>query len=233
MIAWRQTCLALALVAIGGSAAAEDPKITPGRDPGGVAVAVLADGFDTTRADVLRILARDGEGEAIAWDAVDGDHRPFMREGAGTEVALAAAARGGVRIVPVRVAMGDAASLAKGVAFAQSTPARLLITTLADQDRRGLAVMTTAAARFAAVLFVVSLPGPTADEAKAVAAVANLVLLDSKTTAQAAAEAVAQALGCAGGDLAGATGADLKRALLGRLNAQSSAACDPERAEPK
>lgn len=230
-MAWRLTCLALALVAVGTSASAEDPKITPGRDPGGVAVAVLADGFDTTRADVLRILARDGEGEAIAWDAVDGDHRPFVREGAGTEVALAAAAKGGVRIVPVRVAMGDAASLAKGVTFAQSTPARLLLVELADRER--LDVMTAAAARFPAILFVVSLPGVTTDAATASEAVANLVLIDSKNSPHAAASAVAQALGCARGDLAGATGAELKHAFLDRLNAQSSAACDPERGEPK
>lgn len=233
-MAWRFICLVAALLVPGsGSVRAEDPKLVPGRDPGGVAVAVLADGFDTTRPDVAHVLARDGEGEAIAWDAVDGDHQPFARDGAGTVSLLAAVARGSVRIVPVRVAMGDAASLAKGVAFAQSTPARILLADFSDQDRRGLDVMMAAAQRFAAVLFVVSLPELTAEEIKTGDAAANLVLLDSRGKAQAAANAVAQALGCERGDLPGATGADLKRVFLSRVDAQSPAACEPEGAQPK
>ena len=233
MMAWRRSCLAIALLLAGGSARAADPKLAPGRDPGGVAVAVLADGFDTTRPDVALVLARDGEGEAIAWDAVDGDHQPYAREGAGTAGLLAAVAAGGVRVVPVRVATGDAASLAKGVAFAQSTPARILVVDFSDQDRRGLDIMVAAAQRFVAVLFVVSVPGVTAEETKAVDGTVNLVLLDSKTNAQAAGRAVAASLGCQRGDLPGATGAELKRALLSRFNTQSFAACEPEAAQPQ
>ncbi len=233
-MAGRSTGLALALLVLAvGSVRAEDPRLAPGRDPGGVAVAVLADGFDTTRPDVAHVLARDGEGEAIAWDAVDGDHQPFVRDGAGTAGLLAAVAEGGVRIVPVRVATGDAASLAKGVAFAQSTPAHILLADFSDQDRRGLDIMVAAAQRFAVVLFVVSLPGLTAEETKAGDSAANLVLLDSVDRAQAAAKAVAAALGCKRGDLPGATGADFKRVFLSRLEAQSSAACEPEGAQPK
>jgi hypothetical protein len=234
-MAWRLPGLAIALLLGGGAVRAGDPKLAPGRDPGGVAVAVLADGFDTTRPDVAPVLARDGEGEAIAWDAVDGDHQPYARAGAGAGTAslLAAVAAGGVRIVPVRVATGDAASLAKGVAFAQSTPARIVVVDLSDQDRRRLDVLVAAAQRFLAVLFVVSVPGVTAEETKVVDRAANLVLLDSKDNAQAAGRAIAAALGCSRGDLPGTTGAELKRGLLRRLDAPPSAACEPEAAQPQ
>jgi len=213
------------LVVAGGAASAEDPKLAPGRDPGGVAVAVVADGFDYPRPDVAAILARDGEGEVIAWDAVDSDHRPFARDGTGTDAALACAANGGVRVVPVRAAMGDAASLAKAVGFAASTPARIVVVALADQGH--LEVMTAAAKRFEAVLFVVSVANPTTDETKDGEALANLVLLGSNGRPHAAAEAVATALGCERGALAGSSGAELKRSFLARLGGPGSAACKP------
>jgi hypothetical protein len=136
-----------------------------------------------------------------------------------------------VRIIPVRVALRDAASLAKGVAFAVSTPARIVLTAFDEQSRGELAVMTAAAKRFETVLFIASLPELTADETKTGEAVANLVLLDSKERAHAAAEAVAQVLGCARGDLAGASGADLERAFLDRLGEKSPQTCEPKPGE--
>ncbi len=229
MISLCRICFVLAAAMVFGvPACAGDPKLAPGRDPGGVAVAVLADGFDYTRAEVAHGLARDGEGEAIAWDAVDGDHRPFAGNGGGTASLLAAVAKGGVRIVAVRVATGDPASLAKGVAFVASTPARIVLVALPVQDRHGLDVLAAAARRFEAMLFVASVPGLTVHEATAGDAIANLVLLDSKERPHAAAEAVAQALGCVRGDLAGVSGAELERAFLDRLSQKPPAACEPK-----
>jgi hypothetical protein len=72
-----------------GSALADDPPLKPGRDPGGVAVAVLADGFDYRLPDVAHVLARDGEGVAIAWDSVGRDPLPFLAEGKGANAARA------------------------------------------------------------------------------------------------------------------------------------------------
>jgi hypothetical protein len=227
MTAIRRACIAISLLSLMGSRAiAEDPALKPGKDLGGTAVAVLADGFDYTQPELAKVLARDGEGEAIAWDAVDGDHRPFMRDGGGTDVAIAGAAWGGVRIVAVRVATGDRASLAKGVAFIAGTPARFVLLLLDDKERAELAVMSAAAKRFETMLFVVSVPAPTPDEKKGGETLANLVLLNSAENKLAAAEAVARALGC--GDLSGDTGAALKSAFLARLDAQSSTGCDAE-----
>jgi hypothetical protein len=223
MTALGRACLAFSLLSLMGvRAIAEDPALKAGKDPGGTAVAVLADGFDYTRADLAKILARDGEGEAIAWDAVDGDHRPFVRESGGTDVAITAATRGGVRIVAVRVATGDRASLAKGVAFAAGTPARIVLVLLGDKERAEFAVMSAAAKRFETMLFVVSVPAPTPDETKNGESLANLVLLNSAENKLAAAEAVAIALGC--GELSAA----LKGVFLDRLSAKAPAACNPE-----
>lgn len=212
---------------LGGSALAEDPVLSPGQDPGGTAVAVIADGFDYARSDLAAILARDGEGEAIAWDAVDGDHRPFSRDGRGTDAALAAAVYGGVRIVPVRADLDDHQSLAKGIAFAAGTPARVVLVPLGSGERAGLDVVIAAARRFGTLLLVASLPGLTADEAKRGGDLANLALLDSAENAQTAAEAIARVLRCDRGALTGTTGAELKSALLAGLQHEPPAGCEP------
>lgn len=226
----RGLALTLLLALSPGAAHAADPPLASGRDPGGTAVAVIGRGFDYRRAELARLLARDGEGEAIAWDAVDNDHRPFAATHDDTATALAAGARGSVRIVPIRAALDEPASLAKAVAFAAATPARIVLVSLDAGTRDRLAVMSAAARRFEAVLMVVSLPTPTADEREAANAAGNLVLLDSSTGRDAAAHAVARVLGCDQGSLAGTTGTDQKRAFLDRLDAPP-ADCQPEAAK--
>jgi hypothetical protein len=70
----------LALLASGAAMAAPaDPPVPPGRDPGGVAVAIIGPGVDYTQPDIAARLARDGEGEIIGWDFVDNDRRPFEK----------------------------------------------------------------------------------------------------------------------------------------------------------
>ncbi len=206
---------------ISGAAHAADPPLKSGRDPSGTAVAILADGFDYTRADIARLLARDGEGEAIAWDTVDGDHRPFANTGNGTEIVIATAARGGVRVIPIRIEEGNRASLAQAIAFAAGTPARVALAPLSNKARIEIDVLVAAAQKFSGILFVTSLPEPTADEQKKSASVPNLVLIDAEDRQHAAAENIARALGCGSGDLTGETGAEKKRAFLDRLEAST------------
>ncbi|MCC7250595.1 hypothetical protein [Hyphomicrobium sp.] len=230
MTAWGPLAVALVLaVASGAVARADDPKLAPGRDPAGAAVAVIADGFDYTRADVADVLARDGEGEAIAWDAVDGDHRPFKRDGKGTDAVLAAGVHGGVRVVAVRVVLDDAGSLARGLAFAAATPARFLVVPLDAGAKAGLDVLKAAAQRFEAVLLVGSVP-KLADGDKA-EDLPNLIVLDAGANGLAAAEAVARVLGCNKGALAGASGAELKTAFLARLDEKALPRCAPQGGE--
>ena len=53
------------------------PPLPPGRDPGGIAIALLTTGIDCTLPHIARGLGRDGEGELIGFDLADGDNRPF------------------------------------------------------------------------------------------------------------------------------------------------------------
>lgn len=206
---------------------ADDPVLAPGRDPGGTAVAVLADGFDYTQPELARILARDGEGVAIAWDAVDGDARPFAAQAHGTDVARSAASQGGARVVLVRVDARDAASLAKGIGFAAATPAKIILVMLTEDAKAGLDVLEAAAQRFEAALIVGSVP-KLAPEDAAKAQAANLVLLDAGEKGTAAGDVIARALGCAQGAPASESSAAVKRALLSRLEAEASAGCKPK-----
>ena len=87
------------------------PKLPPGLDPGGVAIAILSTGIDYPSSDIAQRLARDGEGELIGWDLVDRDNRPFNAKAADTPAAwggdgnalLRAIGQPGRRVVPVRI----------------------------------------------------------------------------------------------------------------------------------
>lgn len=236
MIAAR-TRTALIALALGSAnafpgAAGDDPRLAPGRDPGGTAVAILADGFDYTKPELAAVLARDGEGEAIAWDAVDEDGRPYRAESRGTTVALAATARGGVRIVPVRVEGADAASLARGIAFAVATPAKVVFAPDAASETAGRDVLAAAAQKFEAVLFVASRPATAPADKTWGDGTQNLVLLEADAQGRAtAADTIARMLGCGQGALEGASGADLKTAFLSRMDAAAPAQCAPEPSE--
>src|SRR5215813_6387373 len=90
--------------------APKKPPVPPGRDPGGVAVALIGTGIDYTLPQVASRLARDGEGELIGWDLQDEDRRPFDRSkgsappewgGDGTLIASLLVRDGAVRLVPV------------------------------------------------------------------------------------------------------------------------------------
>ena len=126
---------ALALCALVRAAPAEvrKPPLPPGRDPGGVAVALFTTGIDYTDPEVAVRLARDGEGELIGWDAADADNRPFAARGGaanwGGDGTLLARALGGPgrRLVAVRIGPTDPASLARAVVFIAATPARVAV----------------------------------------------------------------------------------------------------------
>lgn len=228
----RTVILALVLGAMNAtrSAADDDPRIEPGHDPGGIAIAILADGFDYTKPDLAAVLARDGEGEAIAWDTIGENGHPFHAESQGTDTARAATAHGGVRIVMVRVDRTNAASLARGIAFAAQTPAKIVFAAHPLEKPAARDVLAAAARKFEQLLFVAPHPGKTdsvgtekADE------IANLILIENSADGLAPAHAVARVLGCGSGMPVGEmTGAEHKRAFLERFEAAATA-CEPER----
>lgn len=109
------------------------PPPPPGRDPGGLAIAILSTGIDYRDPETARLLARDGEGEIIAWDTIDNDNRPFAPRGpspstgmSGTDIAQLVGGPGR-RIVPVRIAEDDPASIGRALAFVTRTPASIIL----------------------------------------------------------------------------------------------------------
>jgi len=146
-------CLHLILSVAGAWAA--DPKVPAGRDPGGVAVAVIGGGLDYRREDIAERLARDGEGELIGWDFVDADRRPFAASGGITPVASVIMAESAARLVPVRVAASNERQVAPALRLLNDMPARvaLLAADLAAPiERRNLAL---AAGQLEPILIVV------------------------------------------------------------------------------
>ena len=148
---------------------AAKPPAPPGRDPGGLAVALFARGVDYTHPELAPRLARDGEGELIGWDFVDGDRRPYApaRSEAypalddATALAIAIAA-GEHRIVPLRVDPRRPESLGRAVAFTALTPARLVAVPLAGVTAADWQFFARAAERSPHLLFFI----PAGDEGK-------------------------------------------------------------------
>jgi hypothetical protein len=140
------------------------PRVPPGRDPGGVAVALLTTGIDYTLPPIAARLARDGEGEPIALDVPDADNRPFPKDGDrradasddGTALAGALTQLGPrLRLIPVRIDLHDPVSLAKAAAFIAQTPARLVVVPFASASKADWEPFRQAAERLAQLLFVV------------------------------------------------------------------------------
>jgi len=141
------------------------PRVPPGRDPGGVAVALFSTGIDYTLPEIAPRLARDGEGEVIAWDFEHNDSRPFDRSkgrspvewgGDATAVASAILKDAGVRLIAVRIVPADPASLARAAAFLAQTPARVAAVPMWSSTRQEWEPFAQAAAHFKDILFIVA-----------------------------------------------------------------------------
>jgi hypothetical protein len=149
--------LAIVLVHLGISAhvaRAADPKVPAGRDPGGIAVAIIGGGLDYRRAALASRLARDGEGELVSWDFVDSDRHPFAESGGVDAVAALIVGASQARLVPVRVAAGSEPQIAQALRMLDETPARVvLLAAVAAPIARGNLVL--AARQLSRMLIVV------------------------------------------------------------------------------
>jgi hypothetical protein len=164
----RQVSLCAAALVLASAALAQTakPSLPPGRDPGGVAVAVMTTGVDYTAPPVALRLARDGEGELIGYDLLDNDNRPFGRDreqtpasagGDGTRLAADLADPTiGARLVPVRVDPRNPASLARAVAFISHTPARIVVVPMWSPRKEDWLAFGDAAEKSPQLLFVVA-----------------------------------------------------------------------------
>ena len=155
----RTSCFLVTLMAAVASAA-EKPKVPPGIDPGGVLVALIGEGVDYTKPEIAQRLARDGEGEIIAWDFVDGDRRPYSSIGSAQNAAVMAAINepGTARIVVVRCHAGPPPPIqrfAEGITMAAAANARIIALSATD-DPEFAVLIGSASARFREVVFILS-----------------------------------------------------------------------------
>ncbi|HEX5599366.1 MAG TPA: hypothetical protein VFX46_01885 [Hyphomicrobiaceae bacterium] len=129
-LAWAMSLLAL-IAPTKLAAGDSDPRVPPGTDPGGVAVAVISTGIDYTQPNIAARLARDGEGEIIGWDFADDDAFPFApaeSDGNGTAFASVLLADApGARLVPLRIDYERPATFFLAFAFIDQTPARVVV----------------------------------------------------------------------------------------------------------
>ncbi|MCH9808320.1 MAG: hypothetical protein K0U74_11360 [Alphaproteobacteria bacterium] len=129
-------------------ASAADPRVPIGLDPGGPAIALITDGVDYTDPEIAKRLARDGEGEAIAFDLIDGDITPYAPadRGQGTQVVKTLLAiHPKARIIFARAATDDPVSVAKAMIFASRTPAKVTAIALSDMPAETMAIIAQAA----------------------------------------------------------------------------------------
>jgi hypothetical protein len=161
----------LAVLAVGAEAA--DPKVPPAVETGNrVTVAIITLGFDYTRPDIARLLARDGEGEVIAWDVTGEDRFPYDAGGDTaliSEIAAHVGTDASVSLLAVKADPSDPVSMAKALAFIARTPARSVIVPMWSPERRNWEPFEKAARHFNGLRIVVrSCPDLPADGPDAV-----------------------------------------------------------------
>jgi hypothetical protein len=159
------SCVLALTLAASAAAQSSKPPLPPGRDPGGVAIALFGTGIDYTLPEVARRLARDGEGELIGWDLADNGNRPFRPSadaspgavwgGDGTAL-VRAVATPGRRVVPVKIDPADPRSLARATAFVARTPARIVVVPAWSRSQSDWEPFRQAALRFKDLLFVLA-----------------------------------------------------------------------------
>lgn len=189
--------LALAVGITASPALADEPAVPIGQDPGGTAVAVVSQGIDYTHPGVSGILARDGEGEIIAWDFVDGDTKPFNADHVQFGNLMAELmAPAGLRLIAIRVNLGEPMWLARAASFAERTPAAAVVLPMANIPAE-LENLKAVAKHFTKLNFVVVPRSDARDAAKAaVAGLANAgVLADGMCNGFGGAREAVEALG--------------------------------------
>lgn len=136
------------------------PRVPSGIDPGGIAVAIVAEGgIDYTLPAIAARIARDGEGELIGWDFVDNDRRPFGA--AVTSASTNAIARlllvetRDVRIAPFRVIPSDKLVLGRAAVYVARSPARIALVTVSTAQRADWDAFSEVLAHFKDLLFIV------------------------------------------------------------------------------
>ncbi len=143
-----------------------NPPVPPGKDSGGVLVAVVDSGVNYLLPQVGERLARDRNGEILGYDYWDLDRRPFdsnparspffpQRHGTRTATLLLTEAPD-ARLVPYRYPRPDMKRMADLVADAAGKGVRVVNLSLGSNDASEWQAFARAAEQHPEVLFVVS-----------------------------------------------------------------------------
>ena len=143
-----------------------NPPVPPGRDPGGVLVAVIDTGLNYQLPNIAARLARDEGGSILGYDFWDDDARPFdidtgrspffpLHHGtAVTSIILREATN--ARIVPYRFPRPDMALMADVVAHADAVGARIVNLAMGSNREGDWRTFELAARGRPHMLFIVS-----------------------------------------------------------------------------
>ena len=158
--------LALSLATTQALAGEGEPKVPPGVDPGGVAVALIDSGVNYTLPHIAPRLARDKDGNLVGHDFADGDDTPYdivpggrsplaRRHGSAVASILLAEAPD-ARLIPYRYHPKDFATFARFVEHVAKGPARIVSMSLGGYRIGDWQHFREAAAAHPEILFVVS-----------------------------------------------------------------------------
>lgn len=182
----RAGVTSLLATALSGASAivvrAGDPAVPPGRDGGGIAVAIIGNGIDYTVDAVARRLARDGEGEITGYDYVDDDRQPFARNNLGQDMAGIVIGKGQTAsLVVLRADAEDVISFSRALLYAGKSPARIILLEGTPRDYKSIRALVSAARYFHDRLFVLAAGDQHRDldhdGASALGAMANVVIV--------------------------------------------------------
>lgn len=177
---WRAFLVACAAAtALAGAAPGQSrkPKLPPGADPGGVAIALASGGIDYTRPDIALALARDGEGDLIGWDTIDRDNRPYAAGDDGAAIARAMLGADKRRLVPIRIDPARPPTITEAIAFAARTPSQMLVIALGVEAPAAWHALVAAAASHPRLLIVVAAPHPPLRSEGRAAAPSNVLVV--------------------------------------------------------
>ena len=161
--ALRIVILALSLAAAGAVAQSAKPRVPPGADPGGVAVAYIGGGVQYTLAAIASRLARDGEGEIIGWDFIAGDRRPYPQCaqadtacGNGFRIPFTIIRQSAGRLVVARADISAPQTVVEAVKFVRRGPAKIVV--LDAAAGANVKLLGEAAERYSELLFISAPP---------------------------------------------------------------------------
>lgn len=143
-----------------------NPPVPPGRDPGGVAIALFDSGLNYTLPTFSGRLARDSDGRSLGYDFWDMDERPFdshpvrspffpARHGTAVASVLLNEAPA-ARFLPYRYPRPDMARMAGMVEAAAAAGARIVAMPMGSAKAEDWTAFGAAAAARPEVLFVIS-----------------------------------------------------------------------------